>query len=805
MSIFNAEPSANILVVDDTVDNLRLLDTFLTSRGYNVRLSRDGNFAIKSALEDPPDLILLDIMMPAPDGYEICSQLKSHEQTCQIPIIFISAKDQTLDKVKAFSVGGNDYITKPFELEELAIRVENQLKIWKLSQALTQQNSLLKAENIIQERIRSSLNLEDILTTAVEEVRRFLSVDRVLIYQILPNGNRSAITESVEPGWPSIKGQIFPEEIFIGEFQYDDYQEKFCLIEDINIDQVTITPALKNVLHLLKVQAKLLVPIVKDSSLWGFLIAHNCKKPRKWHQSEIESIQNISLQLAIAVQQSTLFEQAKAEIIERKKAEVALQKAVNAADIANRYKSEFLANMSHELRTPLNAILGFAQLMNNDLSLKPEHQHYVEIINRAGSHLLELINDILEMSKIEAGRVTLNKTDFNLISFLNNLQNILQIQAVKKGLNLLFEISPEIPQFVRTDEGKLRQVLINILGNALKFTEIGSVTLRAKLKPANKSDQFIIFFEIEDTGLGISQAEISHLFQAFAQTETGRKHHEGTGLGLAISRKFIQLMGGDITVQSVVNQGTIFTFEILVQRVESPILHSSVFHPPILRLAPQQTSYKILAVDDILESRLLLSEILNGVGFQVKEADNGLQAVELFQTWKPDLIFMDMRMPVMNGLKATQIIKADFLAHQTVIIALTASAFEEDRAMLLEAGCDDFIRKPFQREQLLEKVKQYLKVEYIYQEAENRKLINSQKSETLPNEDIKLHLGKMPPKWLKQLHEYASQCSDTGILVLLKQIPPEHIVLTEALTPLVYNFEFDKILALLVSVMGNGD
>ncbi|MGL5130969.1 MAG: response regulator [Planktothrix sp.] len=798
MSIFNAEQSANILVVDDTVDNLRLLDTFLSSRGYNVRLSRDGNFAIKSALEDPPDLILLDIMMPAPDGYEVCSQLKSYEQTRQIPIIFISAKDQTFDKVKAFSIGGNDYITKPFELEELATRVENQLKIWKLSQALTQQNSLLKAENIIQERIRSSLNLEDILTTAVEEVRRFLSVDRVLIYQVLPNGNRSAITESVEPGWPSVKGQIFPEEMFIGEFQYDDFQEKFCLIEDININQSTITPALKNILNLLKVQAKLLVPIVKDSSLWGYLIAHHCQKPRKWHQSEIESIQHISIQLAIAVQQSTLFEQAKAEIIERKKAEAALQKAVKAADIANRAKSEFLANMSHELRTPLNAILGFAQLMNHDLSLKPDYQRYVEIINRAGSHLLELINDILEMSKIEAGRVTLNKTDFNLISFLNNLQNILQIQAIQKGLNLLFEISSEIPQFVRTDEGKLRQVLINILGNALKFTQIGSVTLRARLKPENKSDQLSIIFEIEDTGLGISPEEISNLFQAFAQTETGRKHHEGTGLGLAISRKFIQLMGGDITVQSVVNQGTIFTFKILVQRVESTILHSSIFHPPILRLAPQQPSYKILAVDDILESRLLLSEILNGVGFQVKEAENGLQAVELCQTWKPDLIFMDMRMPVMNGLKATQIIKADLCTHKTLIIALTASAFEEDRAMLLEAGCDDFIRKPFQREQLLEKVKQYLKVEYIYQKGENREIINSQKSETLPTEDIKLHLEKMPSQWIKQLHEYASQCSDTGILVLLKEIPPENIVLTDALTLLVYNFEFDKILALLV-------
>ncbi|MGL4498935.1 MAG: response regulator, partial [Planktothrix sp.] len=220
--------------------------------------------------------------------------------------------------------------------------------------------------------------------------------------------------------------------------------------------------------------------------------------------------------------------------------------------------------------------------------------------------------------------------------------------------------------------------------------------------------------------------------------------------------------------------------------------------PPILRLAPQQPSYKILAVDDILESRLLLSEILNGVGFQVKEAENGLQAVELCQTWKPDLIFMDMRMPVMNGLKATQIIKADLCTHKTLIIALTASAFEEDRAMLLEAGCDDFIRKPFQREQLLEKVKQYLKVEYIYQEGENREIINSQKSETLPTEDIKLHLEKMPSQWIKQLHEYASQCSDTGILVLLKEIPPENIVLTDALTLLVYNFEFDKILALLV-------
>lgn len=816
MNSFNEQKTANILVVDDHPDNLRLLDTFLSSRGYNVRLSRDGNFAIKSALQDPPDLILLDIMMPKPDGYEVCSLLKSHEQTRHIPVIFISAKEQVFDKIQAFSVGGVDYITKPFELEEIAARIENQLKIWNLSQALTQKNFLLEAEirerqrielelqqqikreqlvNAIQERIRSSLNLEEILRTAVEEVRRFLSVDRVLIYQILPDGTRSAITESVEAGWPTILGQTFPKELFIGEFQQINHQKKFFLIEDIS--QAKLEPNLANFLQLLKVKAKLLVPILKDSTLWGLLIAHHCQAPRQWHSSEIESIRQISIQLGIAVQQSTLFEQAKAEISERKKAEEALQKAVIAADVANRAKSEFLANMSHELRTPLNAILGFAQLMNNDFSLKADHQRHLKIINHSGNHLLQLINDILEMSKIEAGRIVLNPTPFDLISLLYSLQDILQIQAAKKGLKLCFEIPPNLPQFVQTDEGKLRQVLINLLGNAIKFTKTGCVTLRVKLKTQKEADQFLILFEIEDTGSGIAPEEINHLFKAFAQTESGRKHQEGTGLGLAISRKFIQLMGGDITVQSIRGQGTIFTFDILVQAVESTDVQSFGLQHPILALAPQQPHYKILVVDDVLESRLLLSEILNTVGFEVKEAENGLQAIELYHDWNPHLILMDMRMPVMNGLEATRTIKGNSSNQKTIIIALTASAFEEDRAMVLAAGCDNFIRKPFHREQLLETIQQHLGVQYTYQDVRNLEKINSKQTQILQREDLKVHLDQMPLEWLKKLYECASQCTDTGILILLKQIPSENAALAETLAYLVDNFQFDQILALL--------
>lgn len=506
------------------------------------------------------------------------------------------------------------------------------------------------------------------------------------------------------------------------------------------------------------------------------------------------------------------------------------EKARKKSEEANKAKSQFLANMSHELRTPLNAILGFTQLMNRDSSLNQEHQEYLAIISRSGEHLLNLINDILEMSKIEAGQITVNETSFDLYRLLDSLEEMLGLRAASKGLQLIFYREPELPRYVKIDEGKLRQVLINLLGNAIKFTQEGSVTLRVVRNKENlkldrsdpfkvsrlnvdRSDPFkvdrlnvvrqreqpatltgqTITFEIEDTGPGLDPAEIDSLFEAFVQTEIGRKSEQGTGLGLSISRQFVKLMGGDITLSSPLGGGTIVTFDIQISLAGAGA-DIQTQHPTrsVIGLAADQPKYRILVVEDKWESRKLLVKLLEPLGFEVREAENGKEGVALWSSWEPHLIWMDMRMPVMDGYEATKQIKAHLKGQATVIIALTASAFNEERAVILSAGCDDFVRKPFQEEEIFETMARYLGVRYVYEEETSATLPQKSATEALTREA----LAVMPAEWVAQLYQAANEVNNQQIFQLIEQIPSEHDPVAIALTDLVRNFRCDKIIDL---------
>jgi len=500
------------------------------------------------------------------------------------------------------------------------------------------------------------------------------------------------------------------------------------------------------------------------------------------------------------------------DISDRKQVEAQRQLAKEAAEAASLAKSEFLARMSHELRTPLNAILGFTQIMNRDTSFNPQHREYLDIINRSGQHLLALINDILEMSKIEAGRVMLNENHFDLYRLLDSLEDMLRLKATAKYLTLTFNRRPDVPQYITTDESKLRQVLLNLLSNAIKFTQVGSVMLRVRrgdgetgkwedkdnipltVSPPDSRlptpDSLV--FEVEDTGLGIAIEEMNSLFDAFVQTETGRRSQEGTGLGLPISRKFVQLMGGDITVNSVVGQGSIFAFNILVNRAEAIDVQTQQPNRRVIALAPDQPVYRLLIVEDTWEHRQLLLRLLLPLGFEVQAAENGQEGVELWKSWEPHLIWMDMRMPVMDGYEATKKIKVTTKGQATVIIALTASAFEDERSIILSAGCDDFVSKPFREEEIFERLTKHLGVRYIYEESAQVLQKPYLPGRRLTRKDLVV----MPDEWVQKLHQAASECSDDGIFSLIERIPAEYTTLATTLSHLAYNFQYEEIIEL---------
>ncbi len=494
------------------------------------------------------------------------------------------------------------------------------------------------------------------------------------------------------------------------------------------------------------------------------------------------------------------------DLSERKEVEETLKIAKDAAESANRAKSAFLANMSHELRTPLNAIIGFAQLMDRDIALTPRQREFLAIINRSGEHLLNLINDVLEMSKIEAGRIILNPAPFDLHYLLQTLREMFQVRTKAQKLSLEFDIAPNLPQYIITDEGKLRQVLINLLGNAVKFTQTGGIILRAKSCPTPHS----LNFEVEDTGRGIAPFEIDNLFQPFVQANSGIQAREGTGLGLTISRQFVQLMGGDINLTSTLGKGSIFCFNIqvtLANPVETAVKVANKTR--IIGLAQHQPEYRILIVDDRKENRDLIAQLLNIVGFQTRTAPDGEKAIAIWQSWHPHLIWMDMRMPVMDGYEATKYIKAKegkrienseiHPRHKTIIIALSASAFEEQQANIFAAGCDDFVRKPFQEQVIFEKMAEHLGVKYIYATQPEDTETGQNPQSKIPNL-TSADLTVMPGEWIEKLHQAATEVDADKITQLIEQIHQIHHNLVAGLTELVRKFCFDEILELLTPI-----
>lgn len=464
-----------------------------------------------------------------------------------------------------------------------------------------------------------------------------------------------------------------------------------------------------------------------------------------------------------------------------------LSVAKESAEAASRAKSAFLANMSHELRTPLNAILGFTQLMERDPDTTERQMEQLATINRSGEHLLDLINDVLNMSRIEAGRADVDLVVFDLHQSLASIKSILRGRAEKKGLDLLFELENDVPRYVKTDQGKLRQILINLLGNGIKFTQRGKVVLRVA------SAENALYFEVEDTGVGVDASEMERLFEPFSQTESGQRLAEGTGLGLPISRQYVDLLGGEISARSEPGQGSTFAFYIRFEPVTPSQVTPQKPERRVVGLASDQPDYHVLVVDDSYENRTLLVQVLEGIGLDVRAASNGQEALAEYAAWKPHLIWMDIRMPVMDGYEATRQIQAA-QDTETKIIAITASVFEEEQDQILAAGCDGFVRKPFRESEIFDIMAEHLGIEYIYETVSAEREVASERVLTADD------LAPLPDDWREALRVAATRGRTGELTELINQIEPHYPATARALQAMASDLAFQDIVALTTEV-----
>jgi len=464
-----------------------------------------------------------------------------------------------------------------------------------------------------------------------------------------------------------------------------------------------------------------------------------------------------------------------------------LRLASEASEAANRAKSVFLAKVSHELRTPLNAILGFSAILRREPDLTGGQRENLDIINHSGEHLLALINDVLEIARIESGRMQLKPTPFDLVNMVREVTDLMSIRAREKGLQLEVDLSSIFPRYIKSDEARLRQVLLNLTSNAVKYTMEGNITVRLHL--AENAPQHLVI-EVEDTGPGISAKDQQRLFEPFLQLDEG-KEQKGTGLGLTITRQFVKLMKGEITLESTPGKGSLFRIELPFEAAaKSDILElEPTIHREIIGLAPGQPHYRILIAEDQRENQLLLMQLMSNLGFDVKLAENGTECVQIFEQWHPHLIWMDRRMPVMDGNEATRRIRELPSGNRVKIVAVTASVFRENRKEMLDAGMDDFLSKPYRFEEVCECLSRQLGVRYIYR--------STPETRQEPTKLTSAMLAVLPPEVQNELRTALIHLESEAIAAAIRRIETYDQTLAKVLSRITESFDYSTILKAL--------
>jgi PAS domain S-box-containing protein len=779
-------------------------------------------------------LVLSDYIMPDIKGDILLRQI--HEQSPDTLTIMLTgqadleALSNTIKYAKLYR-----YIPKPWKNEDLQLTVVEAVHSYLQDQKLTietmkrqEVNQQLKIVNQELKNVNEILNrLNEELSANERRLNQFLGALPVGVSVYNPDGSIAYFNHAAKQllGVDTILGKTAgqsPETDQVYNSARDQlyFPDNFPILRSLEGEVVKVDDVEINQYGLIMSLDITATPIYDSSGNIIYAIA---------------AIQDISerkeAERVLANYQRTL----ESQIVERTEQ---LQQAALAAEAANRAKSTFLANMSHELRTPLNVILGFTQVIETSPSFTTEDQENIKIIYRSGQHLLTLINQALDLAKIEAGRMNLDLNNFDIYRLLDELQDMFQVRSQEQGLQLVFECSANVPQYVQTDDIKLRQVLINLLSNALKFTQSGVVSLRVTKKekgnhPQNQSenaylteqiddvniDSCWLEFEIEDTGVGIAPEELDNVFEAFVQTSSGKKVQKGTGLGLTITRQFIRLMEGEITVESQLELGTIFKFKIKVKVVDYAAIPPPIIDRQVIGLEPNQPTYRILLVDDSEDNRLLLVKMLSPLGFAIQQASNGYEAVQVWENWQPDLILMDLRMPIMDGYEATIEIRARIENRQekqhrseqnTIsnvefpipkIIALTASIIErERRSFALLVGCDDFIIKPFRKINIFDIINKHLGVKYIYSDSTG---YNSTARNLLSNSTRifeSASVAKLPTEWNSNMKQAIRSADLDLIAKTIETIRGDFPELADILQSHLDNFDYQKILNLITEI-----
>lgn len=731
-----------ILYAEDD-DHIRgQLAQFLKRRCANVYLATNGKEGIELFEKHRPDIVVTDVLMPITDGLKMGEAIRAINP--KVPIIITTAFEEPRYFHRAIDLGVDKYVTKPVDLtilESALLKCARAIRSEMALRDLHERTSELQEAQHIAKLGHWRLDLANGKLSWSDEFLRIFDVEAARF-----GSSYAAFLSIVHPEDRDFVDRAYQAHL-AENTEYDI--EHRILLEDGTIKYVHERRKTERDLEGKPITTLGTVQDITDRKLVELELEQ--------HRQHLEEL--------VAVRTGEL------------------EKSKNEAESANRAKSIFLANMSHELRTPLNAILGFAQLIERDPQLSEGHRQELQTINRAGRHLLALINDVLEISRIEAGHTLTQNEAFDLCELLESIEEMIRMRAEAKSLTFNVERLGELPHFVEGDAHHLRQVLINLLGNSIKYTDNGTV----ELKLAANDDS--IRFQITDTGIGIASEDFQNIFKAFFQTENGIAKGDGTGLGLAISKEFVRLMGGEITVESAIGQGSTFTFTIPLPEVDSPVI-APKSQGRVISLAEGQPTYRVLVVEDNADNRLLLTRILENVGFEVKAVDDGKQAVEAFQTWLPDFIWMDMRMPVMDGYEATKEIRKMPNGQYIKIAALTASAFVEDRSSILAAGCDDMLTKPLAEDDLFEVMRRLLPLEFRYELP-------------LQSDDVRvvtLDLSCLPFEWREELSHAAELLDIEAVQALIQEIAVDFPDQARVLEKAVGEFHFDHILNALNNV-----